>query len=193
MIEMNRQVFLVFAFLLVVVLGGLVSIKLYEAHERELGAKKLLSSFDQISLERTSCYGPCPVYRVSVSGTGDVSYEGFSDVERVGTASKHLDAESMRRLLAALNEARYFGFRDSYRTELDGCPGVATDNSTVITSVSAEGRVKRIDHYLGCEQYDPNGSGADVIYPAELASLEEHLDEIIGTREWTGWPRRTER
>jgi uncharacterized protein DUF6438 len=163
--------------------------ELYKERMREVGARVELATFDHVSLERTPCYGSRPAYRVMVSGTGQVSYEGFSHVDRVGLATKQLDDEAIAQLIAALNEARVFSLRESYRSQLDGCPSVWTDNPSVIMEVSAAGRVKAINHYLGCRAYSPNNPELDVPYPEALTLLEKHVDEIIGTREWTGWPR----
>jgi hypothetical protein len=37
-----------------------------------------------ISLQRTSCYGPCPVYTVKIDARGSVTYEGEKFVRVVG-------------------------------------------------------------------------------------------------------------
>jgi hypothetical protein len=41
----------------------------------------------EISLEKTSCYGPCPVYAVYIYGDGTILYEGVENVRVIGERS----------------------------------------------------------------------------------------------------------
>jgi Domain of unknown function (DUF6438) len=40
---------------------------------------------DEFSLERTECFGPCPVYKVTIRLDGSVRYVGKKNVQRIGT------------------------------------------------------------------------------------------------------------
>src|SRR4051812_36627506 len=48
-------------------------------------------TFSSVTFERTPCYGMCPVYRVSVNGSGSVAFEGIRNVDSVGTFTRQLD------------------------------------------------------------------------------------------------------
>ena len=37
-----------------------------------------------ITMERTPCHGTCPVYKLTISGNGEVTYEGHNFVEVEG-------------------------------------------------------------------------------------------------------------
>ena len=44
-----------------------------------------------ITLERTECFGTCPVYRLTVHGDGRVVYEGIRFVEVEGTVKTSIE------------------------------------------------------------------------------------------------------
>ena len=128
-----------------------------------------------ITLERTPCFGTCPVYRVTLSGEGRVAFTGTRFVSRVGTATADLPPERVDTLLRALEAGGYFGFADRYVPGEPPCARYATDLPSAITSVTARGRSKTIHHDHGC-------AGA----PPELTRLERLIDETAGTARWTG-------
>ena len=129
-----------------------------------------------VTLERTPCFGSCPVYQVSIAGDGTVEFVGRRFVARLGSVSDRTAPERVDTLLQALVAGGYFGFADRYVPDAPpACGAYATDAPTVITSVTAGGRTKTIRHDYGC-------SAA----PAELTRLERLIDETAGTGRWTG-------
>lgn len=128
-----------------------------------------------ITLERTACFGSCPVYRISVTPSGTVRYEGKAHVRRVGPDSTHIARQQVDTLLADIEQAGYFTFDDRYVGSERACGRYATDSPSVITSVTLRGRTKTITHDYGC-------SGA----PGALTILERRIDETLGSSRWTG-------
>ena len=128
-----------------------------------------------ITLERTPCFGTCPVYQVSLARSGAVRFVGRQHVTTPGTAAAEIPAARVDSLLGALDRAGYFDFADAYVRDAPACGRYATDSPTVITSVIAGGRSKTIRHDYGCH-------GA----PRELAKLERMIDDVAGTDRWTG-------
>jgi hypothetical protein len=128
-----------------------------------------------ISLERTPCFGGCPVYRIWVSADGKIGYEGRSHVRRVGTATGEVPVERVRVLLSELERAGYFSFANRYTSAEATCGRYSTDSPSAITSVRFEGRSKRIVHDYGCG----NAPGALVV-------LEQRIDEVLNSARWTG-------
>jgi hypothetical protein len=53
----------------------------------------------EITLRRTVCYGFCPDYTVSISGDGQVRYEGRAFVNVVGQRTASIPPEDVARLL----------------------------------------------------------------------------------------------
>ena len=123
----------------------------------------------KISLERTMCYGSCPVYKVTIFGDGRVKWEG----ERFVAMEGRLEWLTTRRRLTALAKAvekiNYF--------VLSWTPGMGeTDCPSAITSVEfRDGRCRTIEHYLG----DPHA-------PEELDKLEASIDRLAGTAPYVG-------
>jgi hypothetical protein len=132
------------------------------------------TSAPAITLERTACFGRCPVYRLAVSPAGAVSYEGTANVRRIGAATGQVPADSVTALLSELEEADYFSFADSYTSNDPTCGRYATDLPTVMTSVTMQGRTKRIVHDHGCAA------------PGALDVLERRIDEVLGSSQFTG-------
>ncbi|HEX6434483.1 MAG TPA: DUF6438 domain-containing protein [Gemmatimonadales bacterium] len=128
-----------------------------------------------ITLERTPCFGGCPVYRISVSPEGVVSYEGRASVRRVGAATKRIQPQRVSALLSELERGGYFSFAPRYTPAEPACGRYATDSPTAITTVTIEDRTHRIEHDYGC--------GAA---PGALVVLERRIDEALGSSEWTG-------
>ena len=128
-----------------------------------------------ITLERTACFGSCPVYRISVTSSGAVRYEGKAHVRRLGPDSTHIARQEIDALVGEIEEAGYFTFDDRYVASERGCGHYATDAPSVITSVTLHGRTKTITHDYGC-------SGA----PGALTILERKIDETLGSSRWTG-------
>jgi uncharacterized protein DUF6438 len=128
-----------------------------------------------ITLERTACFGSCPVYTISVSRSGQVQYEGRAHVRRVGAATGTVPRERVDALLSELERGGYFTFAERYTSPEPACGRYATDSPTAITSVTLAGRTKRIIHDYGC-------GGA----PGALVVLERRIDEVLNSGQWTG-------
>ncbi len=128
-----------------------------------------------VSLERTPCFGSCPVYTISASSSGVVTYEGKANVRRIGTATNQIAAEQVEALLVELERAGYFTFADRYAQSEPTCRRYSTDSPTVISTATFRGRTKRIEHDYGC-------GGV----PGALTMLEQRIDEVLGSGRWTG-------
>ena len=128
-----------------------------------------------ITLERTACFGSCPVYSLSVSASGDVQYEGRANVRKIGLATGKVPRDQVDALLSELERGGYFSFAERYTVSEPACGRYATDSPTTITSVTLRGRTKRIAHDYGC-------GGA----PGALVVLERRIDEALNSGQWTG-------
>ena len=128
-----------------------------------------------ISLERTPCFGGCPVYTISVSPSGQVTYEGKANVRELGTATGQVPKQRVDALLIELERAGYFGFASRYALSEPACGRYVTDLPSVISSATLGARTKRIEHDYGCGRA-----------PAALAVLEHRIDEVLGSGQWTG-------
>ncbi|MGD0787912.1 MAG: DUF6438 domain-containing protein [Terracidiphilus sp.] len=119
-----------------------------------------------ISLERTGCYGTCPSYEVSV-GTDGIEFNGRHFVVAEGRHRDRIDPERVRGLAKRFIDADFYSMDACYRA------GV-TDNPTYVLSATIDGRVKRVQDYVG----------SWVGMPAVIADLEDEVDGLAGTARW---------
>jgi hypothetical protein len=122
----------------------------------------------RVTLERTECFGPCPVYTLSISGDGTVTYWGERFVRVVGEASSQLPVADVEALVDAMLDANYLALRIP-----TSCREFITDASTVTTSLTWGGRSNTIEHYYG-----------NPCAPAVLRELEDRIDAVAGSAAW---------
>ena len=116
----------------------------------------------EITLERTGCYGTCPVYSVTVHGDGTVIYEGKHFVRIEGVRTYTIPEESVAELVGMFYEINYFSLNDRYDASV-------TDLPTVITSITVGNETKTVSNYAN--------SG-----PERLYYLESKIDEITDSK-----------
>lgn len=109
-----------------------------------------------ITLERTPCFGRCPVYRVEMNESGNVVYTGIKYVAVEGIQRYTIEPEKVAQLVEEFNRIHYFSLMDRY-------DATVTDQPTVITSITIDGKTKRIENYYAA--------------PEVLKQLEKKIDE----------------
>lgn len=127
----------------------------------------------RVSLERRPCFGTCPVYTVTLDGSGAVRFEGRRFVKDTGTSVGSVSPARVDSLLAELEAAGYFSFAGRYARGEPTCERYASDLPTIITEVRIGSRLKRVEHDRGC---------ADA--PERLSMLENRIDEVAGVERW---------
>jgi Domain of unknown function (DUF6438) len=133
--------------------------------------------YKSITLERTGCYGECPMYKVTISFDGKVDYEGKNFVKVKGKAQISLTPDRVRTLEREIARSRFFSLQNEYITEQDGCTAVATDQASAIISIVSGKDTKSTHHYLGCTGH------ADL---ARLTSFENTIDTVVNSDRWIG-------
>jgi hypothetical protein len=132
-----------------------------------------------ITLERTICYGSCPMYTLTVTADGSVSFQPkhvdgraiVSGRVKQGSISK----DKVRELVSEFERANYFSFKDSYRLFDKECSESWTDHPSAITSLTINGKFKSVDHDYGCK--------GNIVLD-RLTDLENKIDEIANTKQW---------
>jgi Domain of unknown function (DUF6438) len=154
---------------------GLIVLVLAGCSRREAAPAAEPETGPAVTLERTPCFGTCPVYTVTISHGGEVTFNGKRHVEQTGQATATIPRARVDSLMAELEAAGYFGFADAYVMDSPACGLYATDSPTVITSATREGETKTVRHDRGCSAAPP-----------ELSRLEQRIDEVAGTGRWIG-------
>ena len=127
-----------------------------------------------ITLERTACFGVCPVYTLTIYGDGRIVYEGMRNVRIEGTITTTISEDKIKQLITEFQKIDYFSLKDSYEERN------ATDMPSAYTSLTVNGKTKTVRHYHG-----------DFNAPKKLTELENKIDLIVNSDEWTQlWPNR---
>ncbi len=126
-----------------------------------------------ITLERTTCFGTCPAYKITIKANGSVEFVGDRFVRLTGTQHSTIDPGKLEHLLQAFLDIGYFNLQNTYRVikHPDGTetsePG---DLPTTYTSLRLNGRYKKVEDHLGA--------------PQELRDLEKKIDEVTNSKRW---------
>ena len=125
-----------------------------------------------IQLRRTSCYGTCPIYTVSIDARGRVTYEGEKFVRVVGHQTAAIEPSTVAKLLTRAESIHFFDLRNAYRyiENPDGSTSTVTDLPTTIVTITTSGRTKTVEDYVGA--------------PDALREFERAIDEAAGTKRW---------
>jgi len=125
-----------------------------------------------MTLERTPCFGMCPVYGVAVFEDGTVVYLGIRYVAETGVRVANVDPGEVDFLAMQTADFGYFGWEDEYTFQ------IITDQPYAITSLNWEDQYKQITRYDG----DPNA-------PIGLVRFEDRIDRLVNIEQWVGTPR----
>ena len=118
-----------------------------------------------ITLERTACFGTCPIYSLTISGDGKVVYTGENYVTVTSTQTGQISPVTFKELVDEFYKINYFSLQDEYTANI-------TDMPTTITSLTINGKTKKIEDYFNA--------------PEELKKLEQKIDEVANSKQWVG-------
>ncbi len=124
------------------------------------------SAITEIALERTGCFGFCPMYTVYLRADGTAEYRGYGNVLLIGTHVGRLSPESFQVLAHLADDLGIFDLESDY-----SC--LVTDNPTVYVALTKDATRKTIRHYA------PDDSG-----PPRLWWFEQCLDRIVDGIRW---------
>jgi len=127
------------------------------------------------TLERTVCFGSCPVYTVSVDASGLVQYDGTRCVAVYGHQQSRLSQKDLRALMAAFRDIDFFGLQDVYRSDEGYCAPGFFDGTVIVTTLRVDGKVKTVRDWHGCNPQD---------IAAKLDAFERRVDDLLGTAQW---------
>ncbi len=116
-----------------------------------------------LSLQRTPCYGACPVYLVEVLGDGTLRFKGERHVKVTEPVEVRLDQATLQKLFARVESSPFAGW-----------PHFTKESSSDAPTVVLTFKGHTVRHYRG-----------DLDAPEELTRLEDDVDTILGTGRWT--------
>ena len=133
-----------------------------------------LAAVPVITLERTTCFGTCPAYKLTIFDDGKVLYEGKDFVKTRGKAETKITKDAVQQLVREFEKLDYMKLDDEY-SDGKNCPEGWTDYPSAITSLNQDGKTKRVVHYHGCR-------GLPIL--DQLTALEAKIDELVNTKRW---------
>jgi Domain of unknown function (DUF6438) len=119
-----------------------------------------------VSLQRTPCFGRCPVFKIELYGDGKVVYEGRAFSTRLGTHKAVASTELMKAILQKANDIKYLTFNGKYPKG----ESMITDIPTTISYVKLGSESKMIHN-----NYDA---------PTELLEFERWLESQFEGLKW---------
>lgn len=115
------------------------------------------------SINRTACYGQCPMYKATFMDNGVVQYVGKRFVDNIGTYKTLITAEEVDEIKKQLEVAGYFSLDSLYPTPIADFP-------SCITEAQLNGQRKKV-----VNRRNP---------PVELKNFEKFLDSLLDARDW---------
>jgi len=95
-----------------------------------------------ISLERTPCYGTCPIYKMKIFSDGSAFYHGERFVEKIGNYEFSVSKETLNYILKKADDIGFFELEDKYTANI-------TDLPKTITFIKNGKNKKRVVDYYG--------------------------------------------
>lgn len=110
------------------------------------------------TLEKTACYGTCPVYQLNIFENDSLTFSGEGFVGKIGLHSKKLAKGTVAQLSKTFREANFFAFKSSYEANISDLP-------TTIIAFNDESKKLKITDYHGS--------------PETLKKLEQLLANLV--------------
>ncbi len=118
----------------------------------------------EIGIERTPCFGTCPVYVCIITSSGTVRYHGEATAERIGDWETKIDPYKFHQLANYIAESGYWEMEDTFATSV-------TDGDTVYTTFLLKGRRKVFRNYASSA-------------PPKLWALQQLIDGLLVGAAW---------
>jgi hypothetical protein len=122
----------------------------------------------ELTFVRGACLGVCPVYEIKISTDGTLIYTGKFAVKEEGLRQSKLSSVQINELVEAFYRVGFFSLEDEYT-------GDWTDFPTIRITAKISDNTHAVVHDTSSH-----------LAPRRLYLLEEKIDEIVNTRQWTG-------
>ncbi len=75
-----------------------------------------------IEYQRTACFGTCPIYTMTIDGSGLATFEGKRFTEKIGSFTKQLTKDETKTLFNRLRQEDWNNFQTNYKTRITDLP-----------------------------------------------------------------------
>jgi hypothetical protein len=114
--------------------------------------------------QKTSCFGYCPAYKVSIYEDGTIEWEGYYYTQPLGKKTGKVSAEVIKKLQDKARAIDFMKMQDSYPLE------IIADAQATIVYMALDGRSKQVADVFGA--------------PAGLKELQKLFDDVIKKQGW---------
>lgn len=130
------------------------------------------SSDTLIHMQRTACFGFCPVYELKITKNGNVTFIGKQHVKHTGQSESQLSEENLDQMFQKIKESHFWEIPANPE-----CESRMTDMPSVYLTIKMAGKRHHVNHYHGCRGFE---------YEKELTKLENAIDSLAGVEKWVG-------
>lgn len=131
--------------------------------KQSAGQAEVVQASPMVTLEKTACYGMCPVYKLMIYEDGKALYEGVSHVDKIGQYEQLLPADTIASLIRAFEETNFWSLADEYVADV-------TDLPVTYLSFQYQGKYKKVKNLIQA--------------PEGLTALENRVAAIGESRGW---------
>jgi hypothetical protein len=127
----------------------------------------------ELVLERTECFGTCPIYTLTVSGDGSAKFEGRRFTAVSGRAAWRIPSDTAEALIAAFERQRE-EFLASHPAGSPPCGLEVVTEGRAIIVLRRAGVVDSLSRYTDCQE-----RGTD-----RFAGLAARIDQAVDVRKY---------
>jgi hypothetical protein len=139
------------------------------------------TELDSVVLERTTCYGTCPAYRLALLRSGVVQFRSHNRGDSSRVARDSIKPDLVAALLPTAVRLKVFDLPPVIAESPTLCPDRATDHPTVIVTLYGAGEMRRIVDYHGCFHRSDHSTPSGL---SGLRAFEARVDSVAGAKRW---------
>ena len=71
-----------------------------------------------ISLEKTACFGTCPILKIEIYNNGTIVYNGIKHVKKIGIYNLEIEKQEIQKILSKAEEIGFYKLKKEQRESL---------------------------------------------------------------------------
>ena len=105
-------------------------------------------AIDMVLLQRTGCFGTCPIYKVAVFGNGIVSYEGTAYTDYEGKYMGQIDLDEAKELFTRIHLLDWENYPAEYPMDNSDFPQFFINYKTTEIDKQVKGNTRSADDLI---------------------------------------------
>ena len=75
-----------------------------------------------ISLEKTACFGTCPILKIEIYNNGTIVYNGIKHVKKIGIYNLQIEKEEIQKILSKAEKIGFYKLKKEYTERISDLP-----------------------------------------------------------------------